>query len=113
LGKKKLIWDTGKCVCVVIASNGYPESSSSGDIIEGLDSLNKSDDIDIFHAGTKKSNENIVTNGGRVLGVVSKADSFKECRQKVYSAIENIKFNGMQYRRDIALRAEGMDQNEL
>jgi phosphoribosylamine--glycine ligase len=113
LGKKKLIWDTGKCVCVVIASNGYPESSSSGDIIVGLDSLNKSDDIDIFHAGTKKSNENIVTNGGRVLGVVSKADSFKECRQKVYSAIENIKFNGMQYRRDIALRAEGMDQNEL
>jgi len=45
--------------------------------------------------------------------VVSKADSFKECRQKVYSAIENIKFNGKQYRRDIALRAEGMDQNEL
>jgi len=112
LGKKKLIWDTNKCVCVVVASKGYPESSSNGDIIEGLDSLEKRDDIDIFHAGTKKSNGNIVTNGGRVLGVVSKADSFKECRQKVYSAIENIKFNGMQYRRDIALRAEGMDQNK-
>ncbi len=106
LSREKLNWDENKCVCVVAASEGYPESSSSGDIIEGLDYYAGSDDIIIFHAGTKIENGNIVTNGGRVLGVVSRAGSFKEVREKVYSAMERIKFRGMQYRRDIALKAE-------
>jgi phosphoribosylamine--glycine ligase len=106
LGTEKLRWDKNKCICVIAASEGYPESSSSGDIIEGLDHYEGSDDIIIFHAGTKIEDGSIVTNGGRVLGVVSRAGSFKEVREKVYSAMERIKFRGIQYRRDIALKAE-------
>ena len=106
LSREKLKWYDNKCVCVVAASEGYPESSSSGDIIEGLDYYKNSDDIIIFHAGTKIKNGSIVTNGGRVLGVVSMAGSFKEARGKVYSAMERIKFRGIQYRKDIALKAE-------
>ncbi|MBU4483739.1 MAG: phosphoribosylamine--glycine ligase [Actinobacteria bacterium] len=109
LTRGKLDWDEDKCVCVVAASEGYPESSSSGDIIEGLDYFKDSDDIIIFHAGTKKENCSVVTNGGRVLGVVSKAGSFKEVREKVYSAMDKIKFRGIQYRKDIALKAERSD----
>jgi len=107
LSKSKLDWDNKKCVCTVTASKGYPESSSCGDVIEGLDSCHESDsDLYVFHAGTKVLNNKVVTNGGRVLGVVSKADSFKAARQKVFSELKKIKFNGMQYRKDIALEAE-------
>ena len=106
LSKKELKWDEGKCVCVIAASEGYPESSSSGDIIEGLDNLKGSEETIVFHAGTKITNGNIVTDGGRVLGVVSRALTFKEAREKVYSAIQEINFRGIQYRRDIALKAE-------
>jgi len=109
LSGKKLDWDEDKCVCVIAASEGYPESSSGGDIIKGLDYFKDSDDIIIFHAGTKKENGSVVTNGGRVLGVVSKAGSFKEVREKVYSAMDKIKFRGIQYRKDIALKAERSD----
>jgi len=112
LGEVKLSWDNSRYVCVVIASGGYPESFSKGDIIDGLDELEKDDETVIFHAGTKRRGRDIVTNGGRVLGVVAKASSFKESRQKVYSAIKNIKFNGMQYRKDIALKVEGMDEHD-
>ena len=106
LSRQKLDWDKNKCVCVAAASEGYPESSSNGDIITGLDHFAGSEDIIIFHAGTKKQNGNIVTSGGRVLGVVSRAGSFKEVREKIYSAMGRIKFRGMQYRKDIALKAE-------
>jgi phosphoribosylamine--glycine ligase len=106
LSREELDWDKNKCVCVVAASEGYPESSSSGDIITGLDHFAGSDDIIVFHAGTKRQNGNIVTSGGRVLGVVSRAASFKEVREKIYSAMGRIKFRGMQYRKDIALKAE-------
>ena len=109
LTREKLDWDEDKFVCVIAASEGYPESFSSGDIIEGLDYFKDSDDIIIFHAGTKKENCSVVTNGGRVLGVVSKAGSFKEVREKVYSAMDKIKFKGIQYRKDIALKAERSD----
>ena len=109
LTREKLDWDEDKCACVIAASEGYPESSSSGDMIKGLDYFEDSDDIIIFHAGTKKENGSVVTNGGRVLGVVSRAGSFKEVREKVYSAMDKIKFRGIQYRKDIALKAERSD----
>jgi len=109
LSKEELKWDRSKCVCVVAASEGYPEKSSSGDVIEGLDCYKNSKDIIIFHAGTKVKNGSIVTNGGRVLGVVSKAKSFKEAREKIYSAMQKIRFRGIQYRKDIALKAERSD----
>ncbi len=109
LSREELNWDRNKCVCVIAASEGYPESSSSGDLIEGLNCFGDSEDIIVFHAGTKIKNGNIVTNGGRVLGVVSRATDFKEARDKVYSAVQKINFRGIQYRRDIALKAERSD----
>lgn len=109
LNGQELKWDENKCICVVAASEGYPESSSSGDIIEGLDYYRQSDDIIIFHAGTKIGDGNIVTSGGRVLGVVSKAATFSKVREKVYEAVEKIRFRGIQYRKDIALKAERSD----
>lgn len=102
-------WDDLKCVCVVLASKGYPESSSKGDMIKGLESLkgdNADSDILVFHAGTKKESGSFYTNGGRVLGVVSKSGTFKDARQKVYEGISKIYFDGMQYRKDIALKVE-------
>jgi phosphoribosylamine---glycine ligase len=86
----------------VIASKGYPETSSSGDIIKGLEDL--SGNCLVFHAGTKMDNGHIVTNGGRVLSVVASAPTFSQARKDVYEAIGNIKFNGMQFRKDIALK---------
>ncbi|MEA2015945.1 MAG: phosphoribosylamine--glycine ligase [Actinomycetota bacterium] len=106
LKNKEVRWDSNKCVCVVAASEGYPRSSSKGDVISGLENYNSDKDIIIFHAGTKVEDGSIVTNGGRVFGVVSRAASFSETREKIYSAIGKIKFRGIQYRKDIALKAE-------
>jgi phosphoribosylamine--glycine ligase len=106
LSRTKLNWDNSKCVCVVVASRGYPESSSVGDEIKGLDNFRENRDILVFHAGTKTNDGKIFTNGGRVLGLVSKSKTFKNARENVYNAINMVSFDGMQYRRDIALRAE-------
>jgi len=105
LGKRVLKWDKSKCICVVLASEGYPESSSKGDIINGLEDLESLKDINLFHAGTAIEDGKVVTGGGRVLGVVSKAADFKATRAKIYKAISKISFTGMQFRKDIALRA--------
>ena len=106
LSNEKLSWASDKCVCVIMASKGYPESSSSGDIIKGLDDLKNNKNIIVFHAGTRYEDSNIATAGGRVLGAASCAPSFKEARNKIYTVIDKIKFDGMQYRKDIALRVE-------
>ncbi len=105
IGRRTLEWEESNCVCVVLASKGYPESSSSGDMINGLEGFKGKKDTMVFHAGTRSSDGNIYTNGGRVLGVVAKADSFIDARKKVYDSISRIDFDGMQYRKDIALRA--------
>jgi phosphoribosylamine--glycine ligase len=89
-----------------MASKGYPQSSSSGDIITGLDSFKNNEDVIVFHAGTIYEESNITTAGGRVLGAATCAPSFKEARNKIYTAIDRIKFDGMQFRKDIALRVE-------
>jgi phosphoribosylamine---glycine ligase len=107
LTRENLSWDNNKCVCVIAASMGYPETSSKGDIITGLDKVEDIQNIEVFHAGTGKSNGNIVTSGGRVLGVTAKEATFKKARQKAYSALEKIRFEGIQYRKDIAKKAEG------
>ncbi len=105
LSKKNMVWEDSRGVCAVLASKGYPKSSSRGDIIEGLDGHGL-EDILIFHSGTRMDGGRLVTDGGRVLGVVGKAETFTSARKKVYSAIEKIRFSGMQFRKDIALRAE-------
>jgi phosphoribosylamine--glycine ligase len=97
LNEVSLKWEKEKAVCVVLASGGYPESYKKGYEIKGLDNSNM-----IFHAGTKKENEKIVTNGGRVLSVVSLGKDIKVARENSYKKIKNIKFKDMIYRNDIA-----------
>ncbi len=92
----------GACVSVTLASPGYPESSTKGLPISGLEELQDSKDVMIFHAGTKKNGRNWVTNGGRVLGVTALGSDLTQARDKAYAAVDKIHFEGMQHRTDIA-----------
>ncbi len=95
-------WAPDWGVTVVLASRGYPESSSSGDVIAGLEDV---EDAQVFHAGTARRGGRFVTAGGRVLGVTALGASAGEARDRAYAAVERIEFDGMQVRRDIAERA--------
>ena len=104
LDQIKLENHDGAAACVMIASGGYPVEYKKGYQIFGLDDkgqLKDRDDIFIYHSGTKKENGKYLTNGGRVLGVVSKAKDLDTALDKVYEAIENISFDKMHYRKDI------------
>jgi len=104
-----LNWDKKSCVCVVCASKGYPGEYEKGKIIYGLEEVEKMEDIIVFHAGTKLQKINdkyeIVTNGGRVLGVTGLGKNIKEAIENTYRAVEKIYFEGMHYRKDIGRRA--------
>jgi len=102
---KKLEWDNRACVCVVCASGGYPGDYTKGFEITGLDTVEKIPDVVVFHAGTKKAENKILTNGGRVLGVTGLGNTIKEAINKTYQAVEKIHFEGMHYRKDIGYRA--------
>ena len=100
---REVTWSADKAVCVVLASEGYPESSSSGDAISGLDDIPTG--VYIYHAGTEERDGRFYTAGGRVLNVVGTGPSIIEARARAYAAVEQIHFDGMQYRTDIALEA--------
>ena len=97
-------WDDRKTVGIVLASRGYPETSSNGDVISGLDT--QMTDAKVFHAGTK-ANENgeIVTAGGRVLCVTALGNTIGEAQAKALELCEKVTFDGVQYRKDIGYRA--------
>ena len=88
-----------EAICVMLTSGGYPENYEKGKVISGLENLDS--DIVVFHSGTKFDNENIVTNGGRVIGITAKGKTVKESGEKVYENIKKINFEGMHYRKDI------------
>jgi len=97
-------WDERWAVSVVLASGGYPQSASKGDVITGLDSV--PDDVEVTHAGTAAGPEGtIVTAGGRVMNVTALGDGPADARAAAYAAADLITFEGRQLRRDIALRA--------
>jgi phosphoribosylamine--glycine ligase len=100
-----LRWKQESAVCVVMASAGYPASSTKGNVISGLDEANRQPHTKVFHAGTARLGEGCVTNGGRVLGVTSWARSLEEARRAAYRAVEKIRFDGAQFRRDISAKA--------
>ncbi len=100
-----LKWSKDAAVCVVMASGGYPGDYAKGKPIYGLDEVDKLDNVMVFHAGTKKSGDNIVTNGGRVLGVTAFASSIKEAIGLAYRAVDLLDFQDAHFRRDIAYRA--------
>lgn len=90
--------------CVIMASGGYPDSYEKGEKISGLEDLD--DDIVVFHSGTKKDGNDILTNGGRVLGVCAKAKDVESAAKRVYENIEKISFDGKHYRKDIGIKYE-------
>jgi phosphoribosylamine--glycine ligase len=98
-------WDERAAVTVVLASGGYPGKCETGKPISGLDDIAKLDGVQVFHAGTKRANGEIVTAGGRVLAVTALGSTVEAARKRAYDAVSQIHFEGCQYRRDIALSA--------
>lgn len=104
LSDKKISWSAGSAVCVILASGGYPKAYKKNLPIDGVTKA-KALGAMIFHAGTKLKDDELITSGGRVLGVTTTAPSLREAVDKVYRCVEVIHFDDMHYRKDIAARA--------
>jgi len=105
LDQHEIRWSPKACVCVVMASGGYPEKYDKGIEITGLDDASAMEGVVVFHAGTKLSDGKVVTNGGRVLGVTAMADDLAAARDLAYAAVEKIHFDKAHVRSDIAAKA--------
>lgn len=101
LSEVKIGWEDGACVCVVLASGGYPVKYEKGKEIE-IGDIDK--DVVLYHAGTKRKDGKLVTDGGRVLGVCARGKTLEEARQKAYENVGKIRFDGMFYRKDIGIK---------
>ncbi len=106
LGSVKLEWRTGPSVCVVLASGGYPGHYETGKLISGIDAAEATGSI-VFHAGTKSGASGVETSGGRVLGVTDSGNDLKSAIDRVYRAVDEIRFEGMHFRRDIGRKGLG------
>ncbi len=99
-------WRDGSAVAVVMASAGYPESSSSGDVITGVDAAEAIDGVHVIHAGTAlvkgPAGDDLVTNGGRVLAVIGTGGDLAAAREAAYAGVAHVEFEGSQHRTDIA-----------
>ncbi len=110
LDQIELEYEDNAAVCVVLASGGYPESYEKGKVITGLDTFDGKEDYFCFHAGTKFDDRgNVVTNGGRVLGVVALGDDLKQARAKAYEATAWVSFDKMYKRNDIGKALDSID----
>ena len=98
-------WKNQATVCVVMASGGYPASYENGKVITGLKEAGGMENVVVFHAGTKAVGNDVVTAGGRVLGVTATAKDIKSAKNFAYAAVEKIHFDKAHYRKDIAWRA--------
>ncbi len=103
LDQASVDWDRRSALGVVLAAGGYPEEPRKGDLITGLPKA--TEDCRVFHAGTKLDGKRVLTSGGRVLCVTALGDSLKMARTRAYEAADSIRFDGMQYRKDIGHRA--------
>jgi phosphoribosylamine--glycine ligase len=101
LDQVDLQFEDNAAVCVVLASDGYPESYQKGFVIDGLEKFDTADGYYCFHAGTKFQDGKVVTNGGRVLGITAKGATLKEARANAYKATEWISFENKYKRNDI------------
>ncbi len=93
----------GTCICIVLASGGYPGNYEKGKLISGLDKLNR--ETMVFHSGTAKKDGQLVTNGGRVLAVTVRGSTMEEAMDQVYRELEKVHFEGMHYRTDIGSKS--------
>ena len=96
-------WSKDAAVCVVMASGGYPGDYEKGKVITGLEDVPST--VQVFHAGTEIVNEQVVTKGGRVLGVTALGSTIKEAIDNAYQGVEKINFEGVHYRKDIGAKA--------
>ena len=102
-----LTFNTKQSVCIVAASKGYPESPQKGKKI--VINTNSNPSVQVFHAGTTRDKfNNIITSGGRVLSVVAQGESFNEAFDLAYSNLKKIKFDGMNYRKDIGYQVRNI-----
>ena len=104
LDKINIEWSNSACLCVIMASGGYPESYKKGYEIKGIEQAELDSNIIIFHAGTKKENGKYYTNGGRVLGVTAIDKDLNLARERAYKAVERIQFQNAHYRKDIGVK---------
>jgi phosphoribosylamine--glycine ligase len=105
IGSQRVEWSGDSTVCVVATSGGYPGKFEKGKPIEGLDRAQSVEGVQVFHAGTARdAGGALVTSGGRVLGITSRANTLAEARKRAYEAVSLIRFDEMHYRRDIAAR---------
>ncbi|MBC8325938.1 MAG: phosphoribosylamine--glycine ligase [Verrucomicrobia subdivision 3 bacterium] len=105
LAEMDVHWSNQAAVCVVMASGGYPESYAKGKSITGITDADGMEGVKVFHAGTKRDGETLVTSGGRVLGVTAVGDTLEAARDLAYAAVDKIKFEGAHVRGDIAAKA--------
>jgi phosphoribosylamine---glycine ligase len=104
LSTVKVSWSDMSAVCVIMAAQGYPSQCQVGQVITGLEDIEKEENIKVFHAGTKYNDSGqVTTTSGRVLGVMARQFSLEAARQQAYQAIKLINFEGQHYRKDIAL----------
>jgi phosphoribosylamine--glycine ligase len=104
LSRAEVDWDPRAAVGVVLAAGGYPEAVRKGDVIHGLDEAGRRPGK-VFHAGTSMRGDDVVTNGGRVLCAVGLGESVRAAQKQAYDLVDVIRWDGMQYRRDIGYRA--------
>ena len=103
-----LDWDPRPAVCVVMASEGYPGNYERGQPIRGLEDAAKLTDVKVFHAGTATVDGQVVTNGGRVLGVTAPGSTIPAAKLQAYTAVKAIRWKGAWCRKDISDKALGM-----
>ena len=102
LNELEIKWKKGNSACIIMAAENYPNQPRTGDLISGLDKVVEGENMLVFHAGTRKNNDGeIMTFGGRILGVTAAADSLETALINAYESVGKISFDGMQYRRDI------------
>jgi len=105
LNNYKLNWADDHALTIVYAAKGYPGTYGKGSKILGLDTISESTNIQVFHAGTKEEENNIIATGGRVLNITARGSSLKEAHRLAYEAIEKIHWENGFYRNDIGWRA--------
>lgn len=105
LSEIRVDWKQETAICIVMAAGGYPGDYQKGEVIEGIDAANHLDDVVVFQAGTKNLGEQIVTAGGRVLGVTALGEDIEQARKRAYQGVEKISFIGAHYRQDIGYKA--------
>jgi phosphoribosylamine--glycine ligase len=105
LKETKIDWAKEPAVCVVLASRGYPDATETGKVVKGLDAVDDDTDVVVYHAATTRKDSQVVTVGGRVLGVTALGANLDAAVARAYEVVDKLSFDGMYYRKDIGKKA--------